>query len=227
LPAFVAGEGRIDAAGVGDAAGRRAGAVIDQALLFLRDRLNAALAPRLGGVDAGLEDPVTFVEGDKLDPLTLKTGAVSLLLVNCEEERLMRPDDPFSRMLPGGPAAARPPVRLNLLILFAARYRAYEAALAALSAVLGHFQANPLYERRSNPALAAGIERLVVELHTLALAEQNDLWGSLKLAYHPSLLYRVRLLLVADGTAVAGPAVTDLARELTHAEPSHAVPAAR
>jgi hypothetical protein len=193
--------------------------VIDRALLFLRDQLNAFLAQGGGGAGEGLEEPVTFVDGDKLDPLTLKTGAINLLLVNLEQELIMRRDDPFVRMLPDGETVrARPDIRLNLLILFVARFHAYEAGVAALASVLEYFQANAVFDGRSAPALDPGIDRLVVELQTLPLTEQNDLWGSLKIAYHPSLLFKVRMVAVRDGDALPGIAVSESRLELAHAD---------
>lgn len=194
-------------------------AVIDRALLFLRDRLNEHLSRAGGGAGAGLEDPVTFVDGDKLDPLTLKVGAINALLVNLEQETTMRRDDPFVRTLPGGATVvARPEVRLCLWTLFVARYHVYEAGLAALSSLLEFFQANPVFDDRSSPSLDPRIARLTVELHTLPLAEQNDLWGSLRLTYHPSLLFRVRMIVFADGDAMPGPAVGEPRLELAHAD---------
>lgn len=192
--------------------------MIDRALLFLRDQLNLYLSRQGGGAGAGLEEPVVFVEGDKLDPLTLKTGAVSALLVNLEQDTVMRSDDPFVRTLPDGSAVrSSPAIRLNLWVLFVARFHAYEAGLAALSRVLEYFQANPLFEGRSSPALDPGIGRLAVELHTLPTAEQNDLWGALRLAYHPSLLFKVKMVVINDGAAMAAPAVSDPKLELAHA----------
>lgn len=195
--------------------------MIDRAMLFLRDQLNEHLLRASGDAAGGLEDPVRFVEGDKLDPLTLKIGAINALLVNLEQDLVMRRDDPFVRMLPDGSAArARPEVRLNLWVLFVARYGVYESGLAALSAVLEYFQGNPVFEGRSAPALDPRIGRLSVELHTLPLAEQNDLWGSLRLAYHPSLLFKVRMIVVEDSGALPVTPVSETMRELAHADPT-------
>ena len=192
--------------------------MIDRALLFLRDQLNLYLSRSGGGAGAGLEEPVVFVDGDKLDPLTLKTGAVNALLVGLEQDNVMRSDDPFSRVLADGSVVrSGPAIRLNLLVLFAARFHAYEAGLAALSQVLEFFQANPLFEGRSSPALDPHIERLAVELRTLPTAEQNDLWGALRLAYHPSLLFKVKMIVIRDSLGVPAAPVTDRQMELADA----------
>lgn len=192
--------------------------MIDRVLLFLQGQLNAHLSRSGGGAGAGLEEPVALVDGDKLDPLTLKTGAISALLVNLEQDMVMRSDDPFRRTLADGSIIpAQPGIRLNLWILFVARFHAYEAGLSALSRILEYFQANPLFEGRSSPALDPSIERLAVELHTLPMAEQNDLWGSLRLAYHPSLLFKVKMIVIRDGEALPAASVTDRALELADA----------
>ena len=57
--------------------------MIDQALVFLRNRLDTHLG--LGqNPDESLEDLVVFLDGQNMDPLTFKLGAVSILLINIE-----------------------------------------------------------------------------------------------------------------------------------------------
>ena len=194
--------------------------MIDRVLVFLRDQLNEAM--RRGVDGPGTEDAVVFVDGDKLDPLTLKTGAINALLVNLERDAVMRRDDPFMRQLADGSSVrARPDVRLNLHVLFVARFQVYEAGLAALSAVLGFFQSNPVFDGRTAPGLDPRIGRLMIDLHTLPLSEQNDLWGSLRLAYHPSLLFKVRMLVVEDADIAPASVITEPPQlELAHAEPA-------
>jgi hypothetical protein len=191
--------------------------MIDRALVFLRDQLNVAFAAASGGT----EDAVTFPEGDKLDPLTLKTGQINALLVALDQDHVMRRGDPFVRALADGTTArAAPEIRLNLMVLFIARYAVYEAGLAALSLVLTYFQANPVFTGAAAPALDPHIDRLTVELHTMAMSEQNDLWGALRLAYHPSLLFKVRMVVFQDASALPSVPVSEPQLELVHADPA-------
>lgn len=192
--------------------------MIDRALLFVRDQLNEHSA-RTSRDEAGTEDAFVFPEGDKLDPLTLKLGAVNMLLVNMEQDSTMRAGDPFMRRLPDGSSVpSQPAIRLNLMLLFVARFRAYEAGLAALSSLLRFLQANPVFDARAYPELDPRIERLVLELRTLPIKEQNDLWASLKLAYHPSLLFCMRMITVeGDIEAVPAAPVSEPVRRLEHA----------
>lgn len=196
--------------------------MIDRALLFIRDQLNEHFARAGGGAEAGMEDAVVLVEGDKLDPLTLKAGVINAMLVNLEQETFMRPGDPFARtMADGTRARVQPEVRLNLWLLFVARFRVYEAGLAALSTVLQYLQQNRVFDARATPGMDPRIGRLVVELQTLPLSEQNDLWGALKLAYHPSLLFKVGMIVVQDGAGVAAAPVTEPRLEVAHADPAY------
>ena len=194
--------------------------MIDRALLFLKDQLNGHLARSAGGPEAGLEDAVVFVEGDKLDPLTLKTGVVNALLVNVEQEHVLRAADPFSRAGADGRMRVQPDIRLNLWVLFVARFRVYEAGLAALSSVLDYMQKHRVFDARLTPGLDPRIGRLAIELQTLPLAEQNDLWGALRLAYHPSLLFKVGVLVLQDEGAAAAAPVSEPRLEVARADPA-------
>ncbi len=194
--------------------------MIDRALIFIKDQLNAHLARSGGGAEAGLEDAVVFVDGDKLDPLTLKTGVVSALLVNLEQEHVLRAGDSFSRTTPDGRRRVQPDVRLSLWLLFVARFRVYEAGLAALSGVLEYMQKHRTFDARVTPGLDPRIGRLVVELQTLPLSEQNDLWGALRIAYHPSLLFKVGLVIMEDEGAAAAAPVSEPRMEVARADPA-------
>lgn len=192
--------------------------MIDRAVVFLRDQLNVALATASVG---GTEDAVTFPEGDKLDPLTLKTDQINALLIALEQDHVMRRNDPFARILADGSSVrSEPEIRLNLMVLFVARFHVYEAGLTALSRVLGYFQTNPVFTSANAPALDPRIERLTVELHALDISQQNDLWGALRLAYHPSLLFKVRMVVFQDASAQPSTPVSEPKLELAHADPT-------
>lgn len=176
--------------------------MIDEALAFLKGHLNASLNAQSGWTPAEpSEDKVVFVDGESADPLTFKLGAVSMLLVNLEEEKMMRAADPYLRADDGGGQRVRPDLRLNLYVLFVARFKQYEQALAQLSGVVRHFQAHRLLDRQSAPGLSERIGALAVELVTLPLSAQSELWGALKTAYHPSALYKVKMVVYRDEDA--------------------------
>jgi len=193
--------------------------VIDQAMLLLRNILNAHLTLAVPGQDASAEDAVVFLDGDKTDPISFRIGAVTMLLINVEQEPVLRAANPYQRLgSDGTPYRSRPDIRLNLRVLFVARFKQYEQALARLSQILSFFQSTPVLDAQSAPSLPAAIPQLTMELVTQPLNEQNDLWNALRATFQPSLLYRVRMLVFEDRQVeVIGPVTGAAERELLHA----------
>jgi len=178
--------------------------MIDRALIFLRDRLNAQLGvSSVMTRDATPKELVAFLEDtDKLDLIDFKQNTVTPLLVNIEQERALRAPDPFAR--PGADGSMQrvyPDIRLNLYVLFVAHFKPYEAGLGWLSKIIRYFQINPTFDRGNAPDLGDEIERLVLELITMPLAQQNELWNALRTTYQPSVLYKVGLVVYRDEAA--------------------------
>lgn len=193
--------------------------MIRDVLVFLRNELNAHLS-RDGQADGGdgAEDKVVFLDGEKMDPVSFKLGAVTLLLINVEEEPFLRAADPFSRTAADGTAfGVQPDVRLNLFALFVARFKQYEQALAQLSRIIQFFQSHRVFDRRSAPTLT-GVDKLVLELLTLPFSEQNDLWNALRTTYHPSVLYRVKTIAFQDQQAKAATPIAAPTLNVVHAD---------
>jgi len=172
--------------------------MINEVLVLLKNRLNAYLNSDWHP-DESREDPVVFIDGEKMDPLGFKLGAISLLLINVEEENVTRPPDRFRLTTADGKQyRVQPEIRLNLYVLFVARFKQYEESLRYLSLIIQYFQSHRLLEHPEVSALGDNSEPLLVELITLPLAEQNHIWSSLRVAYHPSVYYKVRLVVFRD-----------------------------
>lgn len=184
--------------------------MIGEVLALMRDQLNAWLRqlPALAAAHAA-EDRVALPDtGTSAESVDFKVNKVTLLLVNVEQEQVLRPADPFRRVLPDGTTQrVQREVRLNLLVLFVARFAVYEQGLDLLGQVLRFFQGQPVLDHDSAPKLNPEIDKLVFELVTLPLAEQNAIWSQLRTAYQPSLMYRVRMVVFRDAGGVALPAV--------------------
>ncbi len=191
--------------------------MLDEVILLLRDQLNDHLHAQSAAANGdSVEDVVVLIEGDKMDPITFKLGAVSALLVNVEEENTLRPADPFSRTLPDGTrVAVAPEIRLSLYVLFVARYKLYEQGLGKLSSIIHYFQHHRVLDHTSAPGLSSRIDKLVLELVTLPFSEQNEIWGALRTTYHPSVLYRVRLVTLAEEDPLAGPDIVEVVSSVT------------
>ena len=190
--------------------------MINEVLIFLKNSLNAYLNSG-GKPNDAQEDQVVFLVGQSMDSLNFKLGAVSIVLINLEQENVLRAPDLYVRTLPDGTAQkVQPDIRLNLYVLFVTHYQQYEDALRNLSAIIQYFQNHRLFGHHDAPELSENIEQLVVELVTLSFSEQNEVWGSLRLPYHPSALYKVKMV-VFQGEAAAGTPViqeTDLRASL-------------
>ena len=173
-------------------------AMISDVLRFLKDSLNAFLmAGRLP--DDTPEDVVVFLDGANMEPLSFKLGAVTVLLINIEEETTLRSADTYSRVSPDGvKQKINPEIRLNLYVLFVARFREYEEALRYLSRIIRYFQQHRLITPQTAPSLSEKFEKLVIELITLPFSEQNEVWNALRVTYHPSVLYKVKMVVFED-----------------------------
>jgi hypothetical protein len=191
--------------------------VIGKVLVFLRKRLNDYLRDEIeGGSDEPTSDKVVFIEGNQLDPITFHDAAVSALLVNVDEERVMRAADPYIRKADNGkPERKQPDIKLVLYLLFVARFKQYDLAWDHLAKVIEYLQTNKTFERDTHADLPVGVDRLTLELVTQTFSEQNDVWNALRMTYHPSVLYRVRLVMLRDvkpagRDQITEPAVIDL-----------------
>jgi hypothetical protein len=189
--------------------------MISESLIFLKDHLNEHLSAQAGPIAVdSTEDKVVFLDGEKMDPVSFKLGAVTTLLVNVEEERVLRAADPYVRIAPDGARQrTQPEIRLNLYVLFVARFKLYEQGLSYLSRIIAHFQTHRVFDHQNAPALGERLEKLIMELTTLSLAEQNEVWNALRTTYLPSVLYKVKLVAFRDEAAASAPDIGDTSLE--------------
>lgn len=140
------------------------------------------------------------------DAIKFPLNKVTPLLINVEEEGHLRPGDRFSRVsVNGNRESVFPDVRLNLYILFVSHFQEYTDALNYLSLIVKYFQSHPVLDHQNTPELHEDIDKLIIELKTLPINEQNEVWNALRSAYRPSLLYRVKMLVFQDQASVTAP----------------------
>lgn len=185
--------------------------MLGEVLSFLKELVNDHLRATAGWTPTEPEpEIVVFPGSDKVDAPDFKLERLTLLLVNLEEDHTLRPPDPHRRLLPDGTAQkVQPPIHMNAHVLFVARFKEYEKSVTYLSRVLQFFQGHRVFDHHAAPGLTDRVEKIAVELLTLPFSEQNHLWGVLRAAYHPSLLYRVRMAVFADEHGVAPPRVVE------------------
>jgi len=178
--------------------------VLNTVLVFLKNILNEYLQSRDSVASGNPTEPlVVFLDGDKLDPISFKLETVTLLLINMEEETTLRTADPYSRSTPDGSFLKnQPDIRLNLYVLFVAKFKQYENSLGYISNIIQFFQSNKVLTRQNTPTLSDKIDRLTLELITPTFNEQNEIWNALRTTYHPSVLYKVKMLVYTDEDTV-------------------------
>lgn len=179
--------------------------MIADALIFLRNRLNQhfksfSIDPATGAS----EDKVVFLDGEqKTDSVSFRTDTVTLLLYRVEKETTLHPGDPFVRVANGRAAQkVKPDVGMNLYVLFVAKFKDYGQGLHYLSQVIRFFQSNNVFDRQSAPELGDEIAELALDLVTLTVQQENELWGLLRTFYLPSVAYRIRTIVFMDEAAL-------------------------
>ena len=169
--------------------------VIDTALSFLADEVNAHLIKRtgteLGAVSVG---PVC----DDRGLWTVPVDTTRLTLFQIDEERTTREQLPERTLIGGREVVLPPPLKLNLVLLFAGRFQQYDQALRTLSLILSFFQARPLFTPTSSPALPEGVERIAMDLLSYGPEQLNQLWACLGAKHLPSVIYRLRMVVLQD-----------------------------
>lgn len=171
--------------------------MIEEALSFLVSDLSAALARKFTApTDLAILAPVV---GDDGKPPKETENRLILTLVNVEREPVAGNSAQRLRDVDGARFAAAPPLNINLLVLASANFSDnYGDGLRVLSATLGHFQANPVFTRATNPSLPTMLDRLTMEWKEASAENLHNLWTVLGGRYMPSALYLSRMLVVDD-----------------------------
>ncbi len=174
--------------------------MINVVLSVLKDKLNEYLK-NVGTTELNV---VEFINTNNNDPVSFTDDKVTPFLINVSEDRKFRNADQYSGIVRDGiRTQANPEIRIELLILFVSKFSKYDQALKFLSHVIKFFQVNRVFSPLNSPQLSdERIEKLVVELISLPLEEQNQVWHSLNTSYLPSVLYRVRLLSFIDEQSI-------------------------
>ena len=130
--------------------------------------------------------------------IELSENTIGLTLVNVEEERVTKSQKPVQISSDGMVSEVNPEIKLNLFMLVTSNFKKYDTGLQYLSAVIRCFQSRNVFTPDSTPEMDPALKKLIVELFTLNLEQQNHLWGSLGAKYMPSVIYRLRLVTVQE-----------------------------
>lgn len=169
--------------------------MLDTVLGFFAAEINAYLRAR-----TGITGNVVTVSGlvDETGKYVVEDDRIAITIINIQEETALKQQLPEFTYSNGRHAVLEPALKLNLSIMFAARFTVYEQALKYISHILTFFQGRPVFTPETYPGLGNGIERLSADLQTLSYDELNQIWAFIGAKHLPSIVYRVRLVSVQD-----------------------------
>lgn len=171
--------------------------MIDKALALLQNEVDSYVRARLN-----IEGTAPVVELSRITnsegKLAIADDKVGMSLVNVEEERVLREQEPGIQRGGDEVSYMNPEVRVNLFVLFISNHEKYAEGLKRLSAVMSFFQSRSVFDSESTPQIDPSIRRLAVDLYSLPFEQLNYLWATLATSYLPSVLYRVRVVSIRD-----------------------------
>lgn len=175
--------------------------MVNTVLRVLRDKLNEHFKNVVGITEPNV---VEFIDSNNNDSLAFTNDKVTPFLINISEDRKFRNPDQYSGIVQNGiQTQLNPEIRIELLVLFVSKFGNYDQGLQFLSHVIKFFQANRVFNPMNAPQLSDdSIEKLTIELVSIPLEEQNQVWHSLNTSYLPSVVYRIRLISYLDEISV-------------------------
>jgi hypothetical protein len=183
--------------------------MLDVALKFVADELNAFLAVRTGTDTVQVK--LTRFPSDTGNKYAFDEGSLGLTVINLEEERTVRSQLPTQSYVNGQNVVREPDIKINLHTLIGANFKQYDEALRYLSLVMVFFQSHPVFTSDQYPALDPAIERLAVDLQSPTYEQLNQIWGFVGAKQLPSAIYRMRLVALQDtAPASVRPPVTEI-----------------
>jgi len=171
--------------------------MIDKAMTFIVGELNNLLSARFQS-NENMAVLSSLSNSDGTVPPGIENKVV-VSLINVERESTTSGGNWPARAGTGSYDRVSPPLGLNLMLLVTASFGTkYGEALKFLSTVLGFFQARPSFNAQNSAALPRELEKLSMELVNLSTHEVNNLWAILGAKYMPSVVYKVRMLLIQE-----------------------------
>jgi hypothetical protein len=167
--------------------------MVDKALGFLQQELNTYLKIKTG--DNNKVNLTAIV--NQAGTAVIHDTSIGMMLVNIEEEKMYRTQAPQTVLVNGQYSLSNPELKLNLYVLFAANHTDHREALVLISHVVRFFQGKNVFDNQQSPQLG-NIEMLMADLHTLTFEQQNQLWASLGAKYMPSVVYKIRMLIIYE-----------------------------
>ncbi len=175
--------------------------MIDNLLETIKDEVDTYLKVRMRNNKEQYIKLVPVVDQDGKP--SVAENAICMSLVKVEEDKANMSSGKYTEYSNGGVHFYNSPIKLNLYVLFSAAYsdgqeKNYREALKRLSHIISFFQSNGNFNAANTPQLDPGLGKITVEMNSLTMEEQNNLWSMLGSLYRPSVLYRLRTVMVQE-----------------------------
>ena len=174
--------------------------MIGIALDFICSQVNTYLAVKLG-LNPG-ENAIMLFNVSQLAEANgngnESASSAYLTMVNIEEDRISKSQE-NSVHRKDLLVYKNPKFYLNLYLLFSVNIPDdYKEALKRLSLIIQFFQYRNVFDSTNSPTLDPKIEKLIADMYTLGFEQANNLWVILGGKYLPSVLYKIRLVVIED-----------------------------
>jgi hypothetical protein len=176
--------------------------MIELVLNFLNTKLDGYLRLKQSITDGTSAIQLANIAWNDNDPSVGVNGAglpsnAFITLVNIEEDRISKSPENYVRK-DNTTVFKNPRIHLNLYVLFAVNLSSYTESLKRLSFIIRFFQYQNVFTPLGSPDLPQGVEKLILDLHTLSFQDMNNLWGILGSKYLPSVMYKIRTITISE-----------------------------
>jgi len=169
--------------------------MLDKALFFFADELNAYLQARTGVLGTKVKVSAIVNEDGKY---VMDAESIAITILNIEEETIIKEHKRQHVYQSGQHKVFNPKLNLNLMVMFSAKFTVYDQALKYISHVLTFFQNNNSFSPNTYPSLDRTVEKLNIELQRLSFDELNQVWAFIGGKQLPSVIYKVRMIAIQD-----------------------------
>jgi len=190
--------------------------MIFETLNFLRNRIESYLGTTGGEPVTILSQPWSNSDDNKNSPF-LNT----ISLINIEEEKVFKTPGRQLTVNQNGSFYSEPEVKLNLYLLFSSFNKSYDESLKYISKIISFFQMQTVFDHTDDVTiqdakllLDPSIQQLIIELHSPSFDQLNQIWASLSIGYLPSVIYKVRMLVIDANQQEAAPVITKLDNQI-------------
>jgi Pvc16 N-terminal domain len=128
-------------------------------------------------------------------------SALVLSIVNIEHETHRKTNAGYVHLNGGSIGQQYPPVNVNVYLLLSMLFneKQYPEGLKWLSAAIGFFQSNPVFNHQNMSDLPSSIKKITCEIVNLSIQDMSHFWGALGAKYQPSIIYKLRMLSIQEG----------------------------